>query len=29
LIGRAQKEGQVISLGMHDGWPTGQKCGTI
>jgi putative spermidine/putrescine transport system substrate-binding protein len=25
LIGKAEKEGQVISLGMHDGWPTGQK----
>lgn len=25
LIGRAKKEGQVVSLGMHDGWPTGQK----
>lgn len=25
LIGKAKKEGKVISLGMHDGWPTGQK----
>lgn len=25
LVGRAKKEGEVISLGMHDGWPTGQK----
>jgi putative spermidine/putrescine transport system substrate-binding protein len=25
LIGKAEKEGQVVSLGMHDGWPTGQK----
>lgn len=25
LISRAKKEGQVVSLGMHDGWPTGQK----
>lgn len=25
LIGQAKKEGQVVSLGMHDGWPTGQK----
>jgi putative spermidine/putrescine transport system substrate-binding protein len=25
LISRAKKEGQVISVGMHDGWPTGQK----
>ena len=25
LISRAKKEGQVVSLGMHDGWPTGQN----
>src|SRR5574344_153043 len=25
LIGQAKKEGQVVSVGMHDGWPTGQK----
>jgi putative spermidine/putrescine transport system substrate-binding protein len=25
LISRAKKEGTVISVGMHDGWPTGQK----
>jgi putative spermidine/putrescine transport system substrate-binding protein len=25
LVGKAKKEGQVVSLGMHDGWPTGQK----
>jgi putative spermidine/putrescine transport system substrate-binding protein len=25
LISKAKKEGQVVSIGMHDGWPTGQK----
>src|SRR5574344_157240 len=25
LISRAKKEGQIVSVGMHDGWPTGQK----
>jgi putative spermidine/putrescine transport system substrate-binding protein len=25
LIGQAKKEGKIISVGMHDGWPTGQK----
>lgn len=25
LIGKARQEGKVVSLGMHDGWPTGQK----
>jgi putative spermidine/putrescine transport system substrate-binding protein len=25
LIGKAKKEGKIVSLGMHDGWPTGQK----
>jgi len=25
LVSKAKKEGKVVSLGMHDGWPTGQK----
>jgi putative spermidine/putrescine transport system substrate-binding protein len=25
LVSQAKKEGKVVSLGMHDGWPTGQK----
>lgn len=25
LISKAKKEGKVVSVGMHDGWPTGQR----